>query len=230
MINALAIVPCYNEIDILPYTVRHLNSQGIYCIVLDNWSTDGSYEWAAKHSSVERFPEAPSKYYEWENILRKVEDIAFNYGADWSMLNDADEIRYSNIEGETLLEAFERVGKQRYNAVDFTTKHYRLTSDTYSGNPEKTFKLFTIDTVKQIKTWKNTGQKVDLHSSGGHDIQFEGRDVYPDKFILNHYPFRSLEQANRKIFKERIGRYSPDDLAKGFHCHYDKLAKELSNA
>ena len=36
----LAIIPAYNESDILPAVLKHLDEQGCDVYVLDNWSTD----------------------------------------------------------------------------------------------------------------------------------------------------------------------------------------------
>ena len=36
----LAIIPVYNESDILPAVLKHLDQQGCDVYVLDNWSTD----------------------------------------------------------------------------------------------------------------------------------------------------------------------------------------------
>lgn len=40
--KVLAIIPTYNEADILPGVLRHLHSQGVDTYVIDNWSTDGT--------------------------------------------------------------------------------------------------------------------------------------------------------------------------------------------
>jgi len=224
--TALAIIPTFNEMDILPYTVDHLLKQGCKVHILDNWSTDNTdvaFE-RIQGVSYEFWPrDEQPKYYEWSNILERVEEIAHNAKADWCMLNDADEIRYSNVEGETLREAFERVDKQRYTAINFITKHWELDTDMV-GHPEGHFTRWVEDRIPQIKAWKNIC-KVDLHSSGGHDVQFKGKDVYPDKLILNHYPFRSQEQKRRKVLQDR--NYAPEELAKGWHVHHLELAKQL---
>ena len=41
----------------------------------------------------------------------------------------------------------------------------------------------------QIRCWKKAPD-VDLASSGGHEARFEGRRVFPLRFILRHYPIR----------------------------------------
>lgn len=48
-IDVVGIIPVYNESDIVEYVVDHLIEQGVKLIVLDNGSTDGSYEICSRY-------------------------------------------------------------------------------------------------------------------------------------------------------------------------------------
>ncbi len=64
-----------------------------------------------------------------------------------------------------------------------------------------------------------------MASSGGHEVLFSGRRVYPFKFLLRHYPIRSQEHGRRKILVERIGRLNSFDREiRGWHKHLEPLA------
>src|SRR5262249_40063197 len=76
-------------------------------------------------------------------------------------------------------------------------------------------------TWRQIKCWKNEGIAIDLVSSGGHDVEFEGRRVFPIRFPLRHYPIRSNEHGRRKVFRERKERFDPEERQLKWHIHYD---------
>ncbi|HEV7796750.1 MAG TPA: hypothetical protein VGO73_01245, partial [Pyrinomonadaceae bacterium] len=52
---------------------------------------------------------------------------------------------------------------------------------------------------------------------------FAGRRVYPFKFLLKHYSFRSQEHGEKKVFRERRDRWNPLERAKGWHVHYDSM-------
>jgi glycosyltransferase involved in cell wall biosynthesis len=97
--KVLAVMTVFNEKDIVQYTVSKLLKGGIQVHIIDNWSTDGSYEDLQKMASsnpdltIERFPEQPSATYNLENLLNKVEDIARSSKADWIIHHDSDEIR-----------------------------------------------------------------------------------------------------------------------------------------
>jgi hypothetical protein len=59
--------------------------------------------------------------------------------------------------------------------------------------------------------------------TGGHDLPFRGRRVYPFKFLLKHYPVRSQSHGEQKIFRERKARWNPEERAKGWHIQYDAI-------
>ncbi len=232
MFSATAFMCVYNEADILPWTLSHLRQQGVGVYVIDNWSTDGSDALAQRFDLIgyERWPaDGPSRYYEWGQMLRRVEELAQRSTADWCIHHDADEIRRSPRPGETLLQALQRVESEGFNAVKYQVYHFTPTDDLYTGDPETHFRYYSMDAVdcrnRQIKTWKNMGQRVDLATTGGHNADFTGRHVYPGQFILKHYPMRTSAQAERKIIHERMERYSPEELAKAWHVQYNGIAQ-----
>ena len=73
----LAIVGTFNESDVAPQTIAKLLADAIDVAVLDNWSTDGTYEAlqalakAHKGLTIERFPaEGPSRYFNGAGICK----------------------------------------------------------------------------------------------------------------------------------------------------------------
>src|SRR6266702_668991 len=61
-------------------------------------------------------------------------------------------------------------------------------------------------------------------------VKFEGKRIYPFNFLLKHYPIRSQEQGQRKVFLERIPRYSQEGKQRGWHVQYSKLCSDHSFA
>jgi hypothetical protein len=77
----------------------------------------------------------------------------------------------------------------------------------------------------RAKAWKNLGRRVVLNNSGGHEVRFEGRRTYPFKFLQKHYPVRSQEHGEKKVFRERKARWLPQERSIGWHTHYDHINK-----
>jgi hypothetical protein len=152
--------------------------------------------------------------------------------ADWFIHHDADEFRESPWPGVTLRESLRRVEAAGYTAVDFEVLHFWPTdADTDAldvrGRMPYHEPARPWDEV-QIKCWKKTGQPVDLVSSGGHEVVFEGRRVFPIPFLLRHYPIRSQAHGERKVFQERRARFKPSERARGWHVQYDQFEEGAS--
>src|SRR5262245_18448894 len=118
----LAIIATYNDYDIAPQIVRKLLGNGIGVHILDNWSSDGTYEALADLGleTIERFPAAgPSRYFQLGDILRRKEEIAARFPGRWIINQDSDELRCSPWPGIGLREGIGRVDDAGFNAIDF---------------------------------------------------------------------------------------------------------------
>jgi SAM-dependent methyltransferase len=234
----LAIIAAYNEADILDEVIADWLEQGCDVHLIDNWSTDSSWEiarrWAATQPariSIERFPEAPGSTYEWIPILNRKADIAARYPGRWIVHADADEIRRSPFPGINLADGFDLVAQTGANRIDFRVINFRpiAASEAPAGSIQSSLRWFDFGTrsghMLQSKAWLQGATRVDLASTGGHEARFEGARGFRYKFLLKHYPMRSEEHARRKIEQERHGRRSSFeyDVLK-FHTQYDALA------
>jgi len=230
----LAIVGTYNDADIAPQTISKLLSDGIDVHVLDNWSTDGTYEQIASLQnrvlgvSIERFPlDGATEYHEWHRMLSKKEQIAARHPGRWIIHHDSDEIRCSPWDGISLGGGLHIVERMGFTAVDFTVCNFRPVDDHYAAgmNLETQMRRFEFGThpghFVQVKAWRQGTQCVDLAGSAGHEVRFANRRIFPYKFILKHYPLRNPDQSRRKVFLERKERIAPHLRARGWHTQYD---------
>ncbi len=227
----LAIMPAYNEADIIRHTIQYLYAQGCDVHVIDNWSTDRT-PWAVAQTSayMSAFPSTPQIAVQWADLLHEVEKIAAlpeNIGR-WVMFNDADEIRRAPG-GLRLDEWFWASQSRGFNAVQFTVRNYVPTSDLWDGSqdPESFFRYYersVLDNrLPHVKAWYSSGQRVDLHSSGGHVAKFHWMQVDPVAGLLKHYPIRSQHHGQRKVFRERNLRWSADEKRRGWHQQYEHM-------
>lgn len=231
----LAIIHAYNEEDVIKETLEYLVNQGIDVYVLDNWSTDKTYEKIQEiqkkypnNITLKKYPEEKPEgnNYNWTSQLQETERISKTLDYDWFIHYDADEIRISPFQNITLAEMISFVDNLGYNAIDTTVIDFRLTSkEEKIFNENAYFEIGRRPTCfMQTKVWKKCND-VDLASTGGHLAKFENQKVYPLKIINKHYPLRSLEQAKRKVFKDRLPRFEKEKKEKGWHAHYDKIAE-----
>jgi hypothetical protein len=235
-VDAVAIIACYNEVDVMESVVRSFREQRIHVHVIDNWSSDGTWELLKllEHSDegvvVERFPPtAPSAVYNWRELLARKEEVALAYPDQWILHSDADEIRRTPWDGVDLASGLAVVEDYGCNAVDFAILNFRPVDEGFrAGMPlEDYFGFYEIgespDLKYQIKCWKQGSHKANLTMRGGHSVIIPDKKVFPFKFICKHYPIRSQQHAERKIIADRMGRFSSEERAMGWHTQYDGI-------
>lgn len=231
----VALLACYNEEDIIFHSLQHLMRQQIYVYVIDNWSTDSTYEIVQSFTGqkyflgCERYPaHGPAQHFCLQNLLRRKEELAGRIKADWLINADTDEIREAPWPGMDLRRGIYRVDQLGYNAINHTELTFWPVDNSFlpGADFEKHFRYceFTREHPQDlfhVKAWKNTGQPPELAASAGHEAVFPGRRVYPYNFLLKHYPVRSQAHGEKKIFRERKPRYSPAERSTNWHVHYD---------
>ncbi len=237
--RVVAFMAAYNEEDIIVKSIKNWTDQGVHVHLLENWSTDATYELARQLEgqlvTVERFPaDGPSDYFDWSAMLERIEALASELEADWFVRRGADEVLMSPWPGLSYRDGLYLLHLAGYNCVDHTViNFYPVDNDFKAGlDHESYFQHFVFGKhqgdFQQIKAWKNDGPSISMAKSGGHDLKFSGRRLYPFKFLLKHYPFRSQEHGERKIFRERRTRWNVAERARGWHNQYDHIQQDQS--
>jgi hypothetical protein len=243
--SVVAIIAAYNEADIIEHVVADLIDQGVSVYFLDDGSTDDTAR------IVERFVgrgvlrieslrdeanegnrEGPRQF-DWERILIRKSELAGELDADWFIHHDADEFRESPWRGVRLADAIRHVDALGFNAIDFAgldfwPVHDRFTPGSDVRQAFTSYADLAPHDRLQIRCWKNTGQPVDLASSGGHEAKFADRKVFPLRFLLRHYPVRGQAHGERKVFHERRNRFLEQERARGWHVQYDEVREGVS--
>lgn len=231
--RVVAFVWCFNEQDVIGHVVSHLDKQGVQIHLFDHWSTDKSVQIArdAGPITVERWPMEEPTVASWRSMLDHTTHVAQRYvevlGPFWAIHHDADEIRTTADERETLHDFFYRVQLVGWNAVDHRVIVYapRDGYDPHVHDPRSYFKDTLADHLDnrngQIKAWWQTDRVVDLSGTGGHRVTFPGRKVCPEKLILRHYPMRGEKQRAAKE-QSRRARWDKQERAMGWHVAYDQ--------
>ena len=234
--KVIAIMTDYNESDIIYPSLCQLINNGIAVYLIDNWSTDDTASAASPLLgkgliAIERFPsQNPSQSYDWQALLKRVEDVALTLDADWFIHHDVDEIRESPWPNLSLRDALCYADCLGFNAVDHTVLDFRPTDEAFpsGGDFSAYFRHWEFGRRRghfnQIKAWKNLGVRVGLAVSGGHEAIFPGRRVFPYKFLLRHYPVRSQRHGEKKVLVDRKPRFNREEkITLGWHSQYDHI-------
>jgi Glycosyl transferase family 2 len=234
--SVIALIAAFNEEDIIEACLDHLCSEGVQSYLLDDGSTDDTVKRAQPFVGrgllgVEQLPPINPTTFSLDRILLRKEELAVSLCASWFINQDADEFRDSLWSELSLRAAIERVDRLGWNAIDFEIFTMRLVGDptTSRAGPAESPSWFSrgadYDRL-QIRAWKQTGVQPDLRSSAGHDVQFEGRLVFPLRFPMRHYPIRSYAHGLRKVLSERVPRFDQGERNKGWHIQYDRWRPE----
>lgn len=218
----VALLAVRNEELYLARCLEHLLDHGLEVHLIDHGSTDATVAIArefARHGrvTVESFPYRGS--YEWGKLLQRKEQLARQLDADWFIHHDADEIRQPPPPWRTLAEGVAAVDAAGFNAIDFAEMVFTPTGreQSFAGRDYvaemRHYYYFAPRPEHRVNAWKNLGP-VDLASAGGHRVEFTGRRIFPQRFILRHYVFLSFAHLCRK-YGERT--FDPAELARGWH-------------
>jgi glycosyltransferase involved in cell wall biosynthesis len=238
-LRILAIISAHNEGDVIYHVIGDLVQQGIEVYLLDHRSTDNTVEQASEWLGkgliqIERFPDSSgysdrnNDKYIWTDILKRKVELASMLGADWYIHHDADEFRESPFPLVSLRSGIALANLLGFNAIDFALLNFRPTDNGFKSGGDVRESLQRFEWGEefnslQVKAWKNTGRAVDLTTHAGHSVLFQGRRVFPLRFLLRHYPIRSQQHGEQKVLKQRKARFIQEERDKGWHQHYDEV-------
>lgn len=241
-VRAIAFVPCFNEADIVSVTVSRLLTQGIDVHIIDNWSSDGSWEMLIdefgpeSRVTLERFPEAQGPDFDWVGILDRIDHLAAQAPHQWILHVDADEQVDALSADLSLLDVLSIADSAGYDVIDFTLIDFRpeahergpQASDSHVVGIPTRWQFANRPGARTLeRAWKNRRSPVRISDSGGHALGVPKR-VFPLNQILRHYPLRSPEQARRKIFRERLPRAAREKSQRGWHAQYDQYPADAA--
>jgi len=230
--RVIAFTYVYNELDILPWTLRRLLDQGVDAWVLDNWSTDGTWEWLMQETgrwqgrlNVERFPgDRAPQWFDLDQINGRIEQLSRQLGSryDWRAIFGADEVLESPWPGVALPQALARASAAGATVVDWRTATFHPIDDgwTADADPVQYFQHWTPGRLVNERAWMAAAVKL---LDGGHRVTTEPHVIYGETFIIRHYPFRTQAQSERKVFVDRRPRYAPHNRRRGWHTHLDPI-------
>jgi len=237
--RVVALIAAFNEADVLEHVLDDLHRQGVEVYFIDDGSTDrtaaiaearvGRGVIAVERSGAPTDRPTGDAQFQWTGILRRKEQLAAEIDADWFIHCDADEFRETPWPGMSLADGIARVDRAGCNAIDFALFDFPPTDEGFVPGTDVRNSLRYCEpgrtwNVQQVKCWKKTGGAVDLTSSGGHDVQFPGRRIYPLRFVLRHYPIRGSAHGQQKVFAERLPRFSEAERARGWHVQYSNIS------
>lgn len=207
-----------NEADIIGYNINYLLSQELDgFIIADNLSTDNTRailnELAFKNSSIIVITDNEVGYYQ-SRKMTGLANMAAEFGAEWIVPFDADELWYSNTGyslGSTLRSMREDV------AVAKVWDHIPQESDPQHANPFKRI----VNREKNPELWPCVAYRYEVGSvvlQGNHNVIRSGERNYED-ISIRHFQYRSFEHFRSKLINGKKA-YESTDLPETEGTHW----------
>jgi len=223
-LKVVAALVIRNERPYIANCLRHLIENEIDYVVVDNDSTDGTFEvlndsFYARH--LLNYVKVPYEgCFEWERMMRERQAAADAVDADWLLYVSADEIMHSYRSGETLRAAIEHVAESGYDVIDFNEFVFLpidadYVSDHSGPQPLSHYYFFEPKRPRLMRA-RRKSLNVSHVDRGGHTLAGERFRLAPETFALRHYLFRNQEHAFRK-YQER--RFAPNEISRGWHAN-----------
>ena len=233
--SVIAIIATHNEEDIIDACLEHLHHQRVTTYLLDDGSTDETVARAKRHlgrglQAIEDIASTDRSTFTLDRILARKETLASVLDFSWIINQDADEFRESLWAELDLTAAIERVDQLGWNAIDFeifTIRPVGPRNEAHASPADDAgwFSPAADCDRLQVRAWKRLPCAIDLRRSGGHDVQFPDRRVFPLRFPMRHYPIRSQRHGERKLFTDRIPRFNSTERERGWHVQYEAVAR-----
>jgi glycosyltransferase involved in cell wall biosynthesis len=240
MVQAVAIMPVYNEERMLPFCIKHLSKNGIqHILVLDNESTDKSLEIALDYgASVISF--SSNGLFCEETITRcirnSIRSLPENF--NWILKVDADEFIYSSKPNETIIEFIERNHENGFNCIgSFSHQTYPMAEEIDQLKKQfdpvnllkhviphiKNDKYSTKDHPYSKCIWKVNVFNRSLSYRNPHYV--DGRiSLARELLLLKHVPYTIPEITVHRLIDGRKRRLSKRNFEIGLSTHYVDLS------
>ncbi len=224
----LRMMAVYNESDVLQQNIDWYHRAGIPTVVVDNGSTDGSYELLeaalsdGKITALERIETAE---FVWRKMLSSLQVLADKFDPQWLMLTAPDEF-FEPADGSDLLAALREDIAAGYNLIKFFNMEFWMTErdDPAIQDVLRRIRHYSCYDVVMYRAYPNV-PGIDILSKSGHRPKFPSMTDKPSPrlYVSRHYKLRSVEQAARKI-----SRIRPTSSEPNAHRHYVRFSGDPS--
>lgn len=213
-----AILCVRNELPYLRHVLPYLADEDVEVVLIDNGCTDRTVD-AVRQGDfpnvvrVETFPYSGS--FDLSRQLEIKWAVAGTLTSDWLIHQDADEILHSPTRWGGLRYHIEQADSRGFNVLNFN-ELVMLPADPDRDDilqNSSNYYFFEPKPMRLMRAWKRAAN-LRPGKSGGHRLEGEDVNVYPERMILKHFIVRNQEHAYEKY----LGRsFSSIDLEKGWH-------------
>lgn len=220
-LSICAVIAVRNEFSYLGVLLPLLAAQNIDVVIIDNDSSDNSYDLYSLYENspiigVENLPY--TGLFSLSEQLAKKKEVCSTLQHDWLIHQDADEVLEHYQQGLTLRDAIEEANDSGFNAMNFEEFVFLPESgEDYDGKNyyQELLRYYFFERHKNAlnRVWKRTAG-LDNGHLGGHVLSGDNIKMFPKNHILRHY-IALNEVRVKKKYKERV--FAEEELGRGWH-------------
>ena len=223
--RVVAVITVRNGIDYVKQCITHLIKNKIEVAIIDESSTDGSYEVCETFlgsglCELQRV-DYPG-FFSLERQLQVKQELIDNLQTDWVIHHDIDEcLDPPSTEFASLYESMLKEDKEGYSVINFNEFVFLPYEEYSSFYNSPYYYFFEPFKPRLMRAWKKDKNLSSL-KSGGHLLQGEG-DLSPAYHNLRHYMFTSQQHAFDKYSKRT---FNEAELGKGWRKNRVGISRE----
>ena len=154
----VAMLPVYNEADVVGQVINWLVKQGMSLVVIDNGSSDDSFDICSNYlrRGVLHIEQVPTRSFKFQWLLERLYTTALRYAPDWAIICAADEFPESPYRGMSLKKAVEHEAQRGYNIIQFNRFEFWPTEKDHLNEEDvrSRVKYYTWDRAYQFRCWR----------------------------------------------------------------------------
>lgn len=225
--SVVGISLAHNNADIIRATTEHMLTQVDHILVLDNFSNDGARE-ILDGLPVTVINDDEPGYYQSRKMTALAKVARNNFGAEWVVPFDSDEIWYSPF--GTIRDVLSDLKPQWLVATADLYDHVTSTEDNPSeSNPIKRIGWRRTDKGMLPKVACRWREDLVIEQ-GNHSAGYHGGMTRQNGLlVVRHYPYRSTDQFIRKV-RDGVAAYrATEGLPENSGAHWKDYGRILDS-
>ncbi len=221
MLSICVVIAVRNEAQYLQVLLPLLAAQAIDVVIVDDESTDASYEvyTAFRGHPIIGLEYLPYRgYFSLSEQLQAKKQVYDKIKHDWIVHQDADEVLEHFKPDLTLRDAIQEADEGGYNVLNF--EEFVFLPEPHADYRHKNYYtdilryyFFEPQKNRLNRAWRRSAN-FDNILSGGHIVLGDCVSLCPVNHILRHYIVLGNEHAKRKYLHRA---FSDEELSRGWH-------------
>lgn len=228
-----AVTMVKDEADIIEATLTHMLTQADYVLVADNMSTDGTSEildrLQARHRQLLVIADVEVAYEQSAKMTRLATCAHNEWGVDWIVPFDADEIWYSPFHDRVADHLAELADQWLAMAATLYDHVATRLDDDDDDDPTSRMGYRRIEPLPLPKVACRWRPDLTIEM-GNHGVRFDGgATIHEPQLVVRHFPYRSPEQLVRKV-RNGAAAYAASSLPEQYGVHWRQWGQILDQS